>query len=168
MNLFRKIELEDPVIVRKELEKVINISIINRISDKNRDDKLTLLDKWAVDLAGEYSTEELESIIKTLEKEENRDSFNISKWIGFVALALATINLFCTMFMDLYGSLDEKDVKENINISLALGITCIIFLVPTFYILLRTSYFYGLENKRFRTRNIYTPVVKAALKAKNN
>lgn len=167
MDLCREIELKDSVIVRKELEKVINISIIGRIS--NIDDKLTLLDKWSAELARGYSTEELSSMLETLEKEEYRDSFDISKWIGFVALGVATITLFCTMFIGLYGILNDKEnVKKDIDILAALGITCAIFAVPTSYMLFKTSYLYTLENKRLRTRNIYTPVVKSALKSKNN
>lgn len=162
MDLYREIELKDSVIVRKELEKVINISIIGRIS--NIDDKLTLLDKWSAELARGYSTEELSSMLETLEKEEYRDSFDISKWIGFVALGLATITLFCTMFIALYDSLDEKDVKIKINI--ALGINFIIFSIPTAFILIKTISIYRLESKQYKTRSIFIALINAALKQK--
>ncbi|MGL6032432.1 MAG: hypothetical protein ACRC0Q_09815 [Kurthia gibsonii] len=162
MDLCREIELKDSVIVRKELEKVINISIIGRIS--NIDDKLTLLDKWSAELARGYSTEELSSMLETLEKEEYRDSFDISKWIGFVALGVATITLFCTMFIALYDSLDEKDVEIKINI--ALGINFIIFSIPTAFILIKTISIYRLESKQYKTRSIFIALINAALKQK--
>lgn len=164
MKLYREIELSDSTIVREELEKIVNSKSFLKKKFKMKICKERKLHKMVKSLSDEYSKEELELMVETLNKEENRDSVTLSKWIGFVALGLATITLFCTMFIALYDSLDEKDVEIKINI--ALGINFIIFSIPTAFILIKTISIYRLESKQYKTRSIFIALINAALKQK--
>lgn len=154
MDLYREIELNDPAVVRKELEKVIKISVFSKRSDVERTDKLILLDKWKVDLTEMYSTEELTLMYKTLEKEEKRDSVSLAKATGTTAIIIAVI----TLFMGIY-----EFEENNKNISIITIIVKTTLIIIAYYYLLKNLKINILEQNQEESRRVYLPVIKAAL-----
>lgn len=154
MDLYREIELNDPAVVRKELEKVIKISVFSRRSDVERTDKLILLDKWKVDLTEMYSTEELTLMYKTLEKEEKRDSVSLAKATGTTAIIIAVI----TLVMGIY-----EFEENNKNISIITIIVKTTLIIIAYYYLLKNLKINILEQNQEESRRVYLPVIKAAL-----
>lgn len=154
MDLYREIELNDPAVVRKELEKVIKISVFSRRSDVERTDKLILLDKWKLDLTEMYSTEELNLMYKTLEKEEKRDSVSLAKATGTTAIIIAVI----TLVMGIY-----EFEENNKNISIITIIMKTTLIIIAYYYLLKNLKINILEQNQEESRRVYLPVIKAAL-----
>lgn len=154
MDLYREIELNDPAVVRKELEKVIKISVFSRRIDVKRTDKLILLDKWKVDLTEMYSTEELNLMYKTLEKEEKRDSVILTKSIGTIALTIAIIALIMDTFI-----VDEDEGFLFFTVMIAKFFAMITISISFF----KNSRINNLEQKQEESRRVYLPVIKAAL-----
>lgn len=154
MDLYREIELNDPAVVRKELEKVIKISVFSKRSDVERTDKLILLDKWKVDLTEMYSTEELTLMYKTLEKEEKRDSVILTKTTGTIALTIAIIALIMDAFI-----VDGNDGFLFFTVI----ITKIMAMIVIYIAMFNSFRINNLEQKQEESRRVYLPVIKAAL-----
>lgn len=144
MNLHREIEIQESKVVREEIGEIIKTSIFNKNNHFRECDKELLLQKWSTELSEKYSDEELTVMVNTLEEEKNINSKEITKWVGFIAFVVATSSFISSFKI-------SKFIDE-----------ILLFLV--IFVILDTLRIFIIEKKYKKSRNIYLPIIKSALK----